>query len=191
MCLRRTTPLYLSPSRPVRTAPQTASERSSYKKHVSLMTRLKLWLISRTLGVWMCLLSPPPPPQWRCVSSTTLTSSSWSEWSQRTRCGSSWSSVRSERYASGSLFGFTQAAVWHSICIHSGNHRLLILHPPPHVSVPLSLSLSTVAFVPSGEEVQSGPGLSHSVCPPAQHGSGLSGEQTLRTQVNSKQSPGD
>lgn len=46
------------------------------------------------------------------------------------------------------------------------------------------LSLSTVALVPSGEEVQSWPGHAHPVCLPAQHSSGLPGEQTLCTQVN-------
>lgn len=43
----------------------------------------------------------------------------------------------------------------------------------PH---PCLLSLYTAAFVPSGEEVQFGFGHSHSVCLPAQHSTGVSGE---------------
>lgn len=37
-------------------------------------------------------------------------------------------------------------------------------------------SLSAAPVVPPGEEVQFGPGDSHSVCLPAKHSSGLSGE---------------
>lgn len=50
--------------------------------------------------------------------------------------------------------------------------------------LPIFSSLSLVALVPTGEEVQPWFGHSHPVCPPAQHSTGLFGEQTLCSQVH-------
>lgn len=87
------------PLRPAKTAHQTASERSSYKKPV------RMFFIS--------LVQPAQPAnltfhhhingctfvsQWRCVSLTILTSLGWLELSQKTPCGSSWSFALWGRY---------------------------------------------------------------------------------------------
>lgn len=60
----------------------------------------------------------------------------------------------------------------------NGSAALLIYASPsiPHLSLSIFVSLHTAALVPAGEEVQFGFGHSHSVCLPAQHGTGLSGE---------------
>lgn len=84
------------PLRPAKTAHQTVSEKSSYKKPVRMffisLVQPAQWgtltfhhLIT---FVW----------QWRCVSLTILISLSWLELSQKTPCGSSWSFALWGRY---------------------------------------------------------------------------------------------
>lgn len=159
----RTNQLSLSPLRPVRTVLQTASEKSSYKKHVRRLIRQRPTRCTSNgalllFAVTMRQFDHPhivkligvitENPVWIIMELCTLGEV----------CLSS---------PGPSPEGLEGPEVGRRLCERSS-----------------SLSPCAAAFVPSGEEVQSGLGHPHPVRLPAEHGAGVSGEQTVCSQVS-------